>query len=167
MFELKRLSLDAVPAALEKAHRYRLLNEPMEAESICRDVLAVDPENQQALVTLLLALSDQLEDRLAAAHEGARQALAGLRDEYARLYYGGILAERRGKVQLKRGGSGHAGSGVYEWLRQAMELYERAAEVRPPGNDDAILRWNACARVLMDHPSLAPAGEERFQAWLE
>lgn len=166
MFELKRLSLDAVPAALEKAHRYRLLNEPMEAESICRDVLAVDPENQAALVTLLLALSDQFEERLAAAHEAARQALAGLSDEYARHYYGGILAERRGKVQLKRGGQ-HADSGVYSWLRQAMGLYERAAEVRPPGNDDAILRWNACARVLMDHPSLAPAGEERFQAWLE
>ena len=165
MFELKRLSLDAVPAALEKAHRYRLLNEPMEAESICRDVLAVDPDNQQAMVTLLLALSDQFEDRLAAAHEAARQALAGIRDDYGRLYYGGILAERRGKAQLKRGGQ--AGNGVYEWLRQAMELYERAAEVRPHGNDDAILRWNACARVLIDHPSLVPAGEERFQAWLE
>jgi hypothetical protein len=166
MFELKRLSLDAVPAALEKAHRYRLLNEPMEAESICRDVLAVDPDNQQALVTLVLALSDQFEDRLAAAHEAARQALAGLRDEYAQLYYGGILAERRGKAHLKRAGQ-HAENGVFAWLSQAMELYERAAAVRPHGNDDAILRWNACARVLMDHPSLVPAGEERFQAWLE
>ena len=161
MFELKRLSLDAVPAALEKAHRYRLLNEPMEAESICRDVLAVDPDNQDALVTLLLALSDQLEDRLAVAHEGARQALAGLRDEYARLYYGGILAERRGKVQLKRGGE-HADSGVYSWLRQAMELYERAAEVRPPGNDDAILRWNCCVR-LCERYHLHPEPEEVFQ----
>ena len=164
MFELKRLTLDAVPAALEKAHRYRLLNEAIEAESICRDVLAVEPDNQEALVTLLLALSDQFEERLATAHEGARQALAGLHDEYGRLYYGGILAERRGKALLKRGQ--HA-EGVYEWLRQAMELYERAAAVRPHGNDDAILRWNACARVLMAHPSLVPAGRERFQGWLE
>jgi hypothetical protein len=166
MFELKRLSLDAVPAALEKAHRYRLLNEAMEAESICRDVLAVDPDNQEALVTLLLALTDQFEDRLAAAHEQARQALARIRGDYARLYYGGLLAERRGKAQLKRGGH-QTGHGIYEWLRHAMELYERAAEVRPPGNDDAILRWNTCARVLIDHPSLVPSGEGQFQPWLE
>ena len=38
-----------MPAALEKALRYRLLNEPVEAESICRDVLEVDPDNQAAL----------------------------------------------------------------------------------------------------------------------
>jgi hypothetical protein len=58
MFELKRLSDEAIPAALEKALRYRLLNEPAEAESICHDVLRIDPENQQALVVLLLALTD-------------------------------------------------------------------------------------------------------------
>ena len=39
MFELERISIDAVPAALEKAERYRLLNEPLMAESICLDVL--------------------------------------------------------------------------------------------------------------------------------
>ena len=59
MFELKPLSREAVPAALEKAMRYRLLNEPGEAESICHDVLHVDPGNQQAIVTLLLALTDR------------------------------------------------------------------------------------------------------------
>ena len=59
MFELKRLSADAIPAALEKALRYRLLNDPAEAESICHDVLRIDPENQQALVNLLLALTDR------------------------------------------------------------------------------------------------------------
>ena len=55
MSELKSLHKDAIPAALEKAERYRLLNEPGEAESICLDILHVDPENQQAIVTLLLA----------------------------------------------------------------------------------------------------------------
>ena len=60
MFELKPLSPDAIPQALEKAHHYRLLNEPAEAESICLDVLEIDPDNQQALVTLLLALTDRL-----------------------------------------------------------------------------------------------------------
>ena len=54
MRELKPISTAAVPAALEKALRYRLLNEPAEAESICRDVLLADPGNQEALVTLVL-----------------------------------------------------------------------------------------------------------------
>src|ERR1700722_16262182 len=59
MNDFKPISPDAVPLALEKAERYRLLNEPAQAESICLDVLAVDPDNQRALVMLLLALSDQ------------------------------------------------------------------------------------------------------------
>jgi hypothetical protein len=50
MYELKPLSREAIPAALEKAYRYRLLNEPLEAESICRDILEADPENQEATV---------------------------------------------------------------------------------------------------------------------
>src|SRR4029079_1472131 len=102
MFELKRLSPAAVPAALEKDHRYRLLNEPTDAESICRDVLAVDPDNQEALVTLVLALCDQLEERMAAAYDQARHALAQLKDEYKRQYYAGILCERRAKAQQRR-----------------------------------------------------------------
>lgn len=165
-FELKPLSRDAIPAALEKAHRYRLLNEPGEAESICRDILAVDAENQDALVTLFLALTDQFDDRLAAAVEQARDALPRLRDEYSRLYYSGILCERRAKVHLKRGGP-VAGHSAYEFLLQAMEHFEKAATVRPPANDDAILRWNACARMLMHHPDLTPQAEEAFQPWLE
>ena len=34
MAELKRLPLESVPAAIEKAERYRLLNEAREAECI-------------------------------------------------------------------------------------------------------------------------------------
>jgi len=166
MFELKRLSRDAVPAALEKAHRYRLLNEPLEAESICRDVLEVDPENQEALVTLLLALTDQFDDRLVEVIEPAREALSRLRDDYSRLYYTGILCERRAKSHLKRGGP-RAAHSAYSWFREAMESYEKAIEVRPPHNDDALLRWNTCARVLMANPKLAPEAEEAFHTWLE
>ena len=59
MFELKHIGPEAIPAALDKAERYRLLNQPDAAESICEDVLAVDPDNQPALITLLLALTDQ------------------------------------------------------------------------------------------------------------
>ena len=166
MFELKRLSPAAVPAALEKAHRYRLLNEPTDAESICRDVLAVEPRNQEALVTLTLSLSDQLEERMSAAYEQALATLAQLQDDYRRRYYAGILCERRAKAQQRRGGP-RAGHTVYDWLRQAMEHYEAAAAIRPAANDDAILRWNACARVLNAHPDLAPEAEEAFQPWLE
>lgn len=166
MFELKPLSRDAVPAALEKAHRYRLLNEPLEAESICRDVLEVDPDNQDALVNLLLSLSDQFDDQLSTTLGPARDALSRLRDEYSRQYYSGILCERRAKAQLKRGGP-RAGHGAYAWFREAMEHFEQAIEIRPPANDDAILRWNTCARILMGNPHLVPEKEEAFQTWLE
>ena len=166
MFELKRLSRDAVPAALEKAERYRLLNEPLEAESICRDILEVDPDNQEALVILLLALTDQFDDSLGDAVEPAREALWRLRDEYSRFYYSGIICERRAKAHLKRGGP-RAGHSAYGWFHEAMEHYEKAIELRPPHNDDALLRWNACARVLMGNAKLVPETEEVFQTWLE
>ena len=163
---IKPISRDAIPLALEKAERYRLLNEPAQAESICRDVLAADPQNQEALVTLVLALSDQLEERMTNAHDEALALLRGLADEYKRHYYAGILAERRAKAQGKRGAM-RGGHVIYESLRQAMAHYERAAELRPPGNDDALLRWNACARFLNEHPELQPDSDEGFRPWLE
>ena len=58
-FELKRIAPDSIPEALSKVERYRLLNEPSLAESICLDILAVAPENQDALISLLLARTDQ------------------------------------------------------------------------------------------------------------
>ncbi len=166
MFELKPLSREAIPAALDKAHRYRLLNEPLEAESICRDILEIEPDNQEALVTLVLALSDQLEEHLGAASAEAKAALGRIRDEYNRTYHAGILCERRAKAHLKRGGP-RAGHIAYEWLREAMEHYERAATLRPAGNDDAILRWNACVRTLRGRPELAPDPQEQVHHWLE
>ena len=158
MFELKPLSKAAVPAALEKAERYRLLNEPSEAVSICEDILAVEPGHQDALVTLLLALTDQLLDAHAVASK-AQQVARALRDEYDRYYYEGIIAERTAKAHLRRGGM--SPEGVYEWLADAMECYERAEALRPAGNDDAILRWNACARLLKEHPNLRPTVDDR------
>ena len=94
MFELKPLSREAVPAALEKAYRYRLLHEPVEAESICRDILELEPDHQEALVMLVLALSDQFEEHLGAAAAEAKAVLARIRDEYSRVYHAGILCER-------------------------------------------------------------------------
>jgi tetratricopeptide (TPR) repeat protein len=165
MFELKKLSREAIPRALEKAERYRLLNEPVEAESICRDVLEVDPDNAAARVTLLLALSDQLGEHPQADHE-AKRVLAELTDPYARSYYAGLLCERRAKAALARSspGSGHL---AYEWIREAMEHYDEAAKIRPAGNDDALLRWNTCVRILTHRNGVEPLPKESFHPLLE
>ncbi len=166
MFVLKSLSKQAVPAALQKAERYRLLNEPLEVESICRDVLEIDADNQDALVTLLLSLTDQFDERLGTAYEQARGTLPRLGDAYSRAYYEGIICERRAKAHLKRGGPG-AEPITYEWFRQAMELYEKAEALSPPENDDAVLRWNTCARILMNNPELAPEPQGTAESMLE
>ena len=160
MFELKTLSKTAVPAALAQAQRYRLLNEPAEAESICLDVLNVDPENQDALVTLILSYTDQFPDGAAAkAAAAAEKAVARLVDDYRRFYYSGIIRERRGKAVLKhdRPGSGRT---AQEWLADAMRCYEKAEGIRPEENDEALLRWNTCARILMDLPAHEPDLQE-------
>jgi tetratricopeptide (TPR) repeat protein len=165
MFELKQLSADAIPAALEKALRYRLLNDPAEAESICHDVLRIDPENQQALVNLLLALTDRFGKSYAVGVTQAQEVLTHLHDEYQRAYYAGIIYERRAKAQLHQG---HPGSGhdAYELLREAMSYFERAETLRPAKNDDALLHWNTCARLIMGN-QLTPRSEERVELSLE
>jgi hypothetical protein len=146
MAEFKLISRDAVPLALEKAERYRLLNEPALAESVCRDVLAVDPENQHALVMLLLALTEQFRIGSPGCFDEAQAVVPQLHEEYQRLYYSGIIWERRG---LARAIEGRPGSGAvaYAWIRQAMDFFERAERLRPPANDDPLLRWNSCLRL--------------------
>jgi hypothetical protein len=147
MFELKPIHREAIPNALKKAELYRLLNEPAQAESICYDILQVDPENPRALTTLLLALTDQFERGLAVNR--AQDLLPRLHGEYERAYYAGIIYERKARAQLNQGIPG-AKFAAYELLREAMFWYERAEAIRPPDNDDAMLRWNACARTIMD-----------------
>jgi hypothetical protein len=164
-FQLKTLSPEALPAVLEKAHLYRLLHEPSEAESICRDALDVDPQNQDALITLLLALTDQFDTDGASAVADATTVIERLTDPYARAYYSGIVFERRAKAQLHHAVPG-SGPRAYEWLREAMGWYEKAEAIRPAGNDDALLRWNACARLLMRDRHLVPAVEERQEPLL-
>ena len=158
MFELKPISKDAVPDALEKAHRYRLLNEPMQAQSICLDVLRVEPGNQQALTTLLLSLTDQFGGESSPAK--AREVLGRMTGEYERHYYAGIICERAGHVALNNGtpGGGHK---AHDLLHEAMAHYEKAEAIRPAGHDDAILRWNTCARVLMRTPDVKPMPVDR------
>jgi hypothetical protein len=160
MYPLKPLSTEAIPAALAKAERYRLLNEPDQAESICEDVLAAEPGHREAVVTLLLALTDQFAD--GDGHLVARaQELAGrLGSPYERAYFAGIVAERRARALLDDGSPGRAQS-AGGWLRDAMEQYEEAERLRPSGNDEARLRWNACARVLNARPDLQVQDSER------
>ncbi len=164
-FQLKSLSKDAIPGALEKAERYRLLNEPGAAESICLDVLRVEPDNQAALVMLLLSITDQFDKGLAEYVTRARDVLPRLNGEYERAYFAGLVCERRAKAQMKRGGMG-AGRVAYEWFREAMEWYEKAEAIRPPGNDDALLRWNSCVRRLADNSDLRPS-DEAVESMLE
>jgi len=166
MLEPKPVTREGLPRALEKAERYRLLNEPVEAESICLDVLAVDPQSRQALIVLLLALTDQFEEGTSDALQRAREVLPRLRDEYERAYYAGIICERRAKARLKHGGLG-AGYAAYEALQEAMRWYEKAEALRPPGNDDAVLRWNTCVRILQRRHDLRAAPVDRSEPPLE
>ncbi|NOT64081.1 MAG: hypothetical protein HOP19_28030 [Acidobacteria bacterium] len=147
MFELKPISPDGIEQALEKAHHYRLLNEPGEAESICLDVLEVDPNNQQALATMLLACTDRFAKGHTASVQKAKEILPRLTDNYQRIYFAGLIRERQAKARLAQGGPG-AGYDAYEMLREAMNYFEQAEAIRPAGNDDAILRWNACVRII-------------------
>ncbi len=147
MFELKKISQDAVSSAIEKAKHYRLLNEPGAAESICRDILAVDPNNQEALITIVLAMSDRLQKDYAVGTSGIQDYLSKISGEYESAYYSGIVYERRAKALLHKGVPG-SDSTAFELFRQAMDWFEKAEAVRPAGNDDVILRWNGCARMI-------------------
>ncbi len=160
MFTLKPLSPSAIPSALAKAERYRLLNEPAEAASICEDILRIQPDHGEAPVTLILALTDQFprDGRLV----GRAQDLARkLTSPYERAYYSGLVTERRAHALLERGSGPVRALPAGGWLREAMSCYEEAEAVRPPDNDDALLRWNACARFLNEHAELLEPDDER------
>lgn len=159
-FKLKSISSAGVAVALQRAERYRLLNEPSLAESICLDVLALEPENQRALVTLLLAITDQFGH--GATVGKAREILPRLKSEYEQRYFAGIIWERSAHAQLRKGAP-NAPFSAYDGLMKAMHCYEQAIDLRSPGNDDAILRWNTCARILMRNPNLRPRPDETFE----
>jgi len=152
--QLKAIEPAGIPHALEKAERYRLLNDPAQAESICRDILAIDPAHQQALRTLILALTDQLVTTPTA--RDARELIAQLADEYERAYYTGIVYERETRAYLER--KNIVRSAAYDGFRHAMEHYERAEKLRPH-DTDAVLRWNSCVRAI-ERERLEPAERE-------
>ena len=165
MLQLKKISKDSVPSALEKAERYRLLNEPSLTESICTDILEIDPRNTKATVTLLLAITDQFGSTVADDVNRARHLAENLDDDYQKQYYSGIICERKGKSILHRG-IPDSEFIAYEWLRDAMDFYEGAENIRPAGNDDSILRWNTCARLISRY-QLKARKEEYTESMLE
>ncbi len=160
MFELKPISREAIPEALRKAERYRLLNEPSLAQSICEDILRIDADHQEALRYLLLAVTDQFG--AGSPLTEAKAILPRIRDEYERLYHTGIVYERWANMWLRDEHPG-ANHRAFECLQDAMRWFEKAEAKRPAGNDDAVLRWNTCARILMKNPDLRAQPEDRYE----
>ena len=162
-FKLKTISKAGIPEAISKAELYRSLNEPEEAESICRDILAVEPEHQLARRLLGLAITDQFCGGASDRSGEVETLFQSLTERYERLYYTGLLHERRAKAQMHVGRSLQTLTPLFE---EAMRCFEEAEMIRPVGNDDAILRWNRCARLLQGHPGFHEEKEaEAFDAF--
>ena len=144
-FTLKNISRAGIAEANAKAERYRFLNQPQESESICLDILAIEPNDQLALRNLGLAITDQFVGKPTDRYADAENAFSKLNNPYEKLYYTGIMLERQAKCQLRTGQLPHTLLVIFE---DAMRAFEKAAAIRPPANDDAILHWNSCVRVL-------------------
>jgi len=144
-YKLKSISYAGIAEALAKVELYRYLNEPEESESICRDILAIEPKQQLALRLLGLSITDQFTGGGADRYRDAEEVFLRLTDTYERFYYSGILYERRAKAQLCAGQSPHTLLPLFE---RALQCFGEAEKIRPAGNDDSILRWNRCVRLL-------------------
>jgi hypothetical protein len=142
------------------------MDEPWAAESVCLDILAVDHHNQPALVNLLLSLGAQFKEQLFPAYHRALEVQSKLVNPYQKAFYLGIIYERRAKAHLRKRGFS-AGRVAYEWFQKAMAAYEQAIAYRPEGNPDAILRWNSCARILMDDKDVKQPSAEASESMLE
>ncbi len=160
--ELKSLHKNAVAAAFEKANHYRLLNDPENAESICLDILHVEPDHQEAIVTLILAISDQFAGGSKRIKE-AQSYVGRLVDEFQKAYYAGLICERAARAVLKKG-TPRSNSTAFAWLKEAMDYYETAEALSSDQNDDGILRWNSCARTIQKH-KLKPRIGDNYVAY--
>jgi len=159
---LKSISKSGIPEAIAKAELYRYLNEPEEAESICRDILAVDADHQLARRMLGLAITDQFTGAADDRYAEVQSIFASLRDPYERNYYTGLLQERRAKAQLHSGCAAHI---LLPLVEEALRCFSEAERIRPAGNDDSILRWNRCVRLLESRPEFHAVhpGPEAFE----
>ena len=158
-YELKRISSAAFRRRCRRRSGTGSSTTPPPPRASASTCCEVDPRNQEALVTLLLAITDQLAEAPAEGTRRAQELLPRLDDEYKRMYYAGIICERCAKAHLRRGAMG-AGEVAYHWFRQAMDWYEKAEARRAAGNDEAILRWNTCARILARDGHIRPRVEE-------
>ena len=156
--KLKTISKDGISEAFSKVELYRFLNEPEEAESICHDILAADPENQLALRMLGLTVTDQFQGQASDRYGEAEKIFASLTDPYERVYYTGLFHERRAKAQMRMGRPMHVLSGSFQ---EAMRYFEEAEKIHPPHNDDAVLRWNRCVRLLEKMGQVEAEGPEQ------
>lgn len=144
--KLHNIHVDAIESALIKARQYRSLLEPEIAESICLDILNVEPENQQALVIYILALTDQLHHTEKQSQiKTIQRTIDRLSSEYERYYYSGILNERRARFLISQPMSQ---TFAYDYFVEAMGYYQQAEKFSPEHNDDAILRQNSCIRTI-------------------
>ena len=151
-WQLKALGTRNLTAAVTLAKHYRDLNQPEEAESICRDILDVDPRHAVAWRLLGLALTDQMHSGSAGLLEDAIAAFDHLADDYDRTYHHGVAWERAAKAHLERN-EAHSAVTSFE---HALGLYARAEELHPD-SPDPVLRWNRGVRLLETHPSLRAA----------
>ena len=161
--QLKSLTAAGIERAVERAHYFRLLNEPAQAESTYLDILRTEPNNQRALIGLLLALSDQFALGISIDNSRIEEILNRITDEYEKLYLRGVVFERMARAKVEQG-LPHASTIAYDLSRQAMGLYEQAEQCRPEGNDDSLLRWNACVRMIHQHrlePHMADDDQEQ------
>ena len=152
-WNLKRLADKNLGAAIALAKHYRDLNQPEEAESICRDVLEVAPKDVDALRTLGLALTDRFSSEWMSLFEDACAAFEQLPSEYERIYYVGIAWERFAKAQLE---AGRAHNAIHAF-EEAMARFEAAATHATKDDPAPILHYNRCVRALTTHPELTRA----------
>ncbi len=152
-WQLKPLVARNLKAAITLAQHYRDLNQPEEAESICRDVLAVEPENEEAWRTLGLALTDRFPTAWMSLFDEACAAFAKMKSEYERVYYAGIAWERYAKAQVE---AGRAHNAIHAF-EEAMARFEQAEAIGPKDEPAPILHYNRCVRAITQNAELARA----------
>ena len=128
--------------------------------------LVLEPENTEAIVTHVLAITDQFGSGRAEDLRRAGIAVVRLSDAYKHAYYNGIICERWAKSILERA-MPRAHEMAFEWIDKALGWYEKAERLRVPGNDEAILRWNTCVRMLQRDANLKPREVEAYEPSFE
>lgn len=156
--QLKKISPEYITKALDKAEKYRMLNHPKTSESICRDVLEIDPHHQDAIVQLIISITGQFSNPgkyPGTKLKNAQEWVSKLDNEYLRLYLSGLILERWAKAKVRD----LPGTDIYEYLHEATEFYEKAEKIRPADDESVILHYNFCVRFIDRHPHIKPPRE--------